>query len=87
MNAPKSGDYLKAIVTPDEREGDLATYERMHLAHYRPRTEFEKDQVQTLAVLGWRLRRYSRMESEILAVHGFEQGIEEGQEEFCAAAA
>ena len=75
MNSLKHGGYSKRLLLSDEQAADLRRLERMYQAHYRPRNEFEIDQVQALTALAWRLRRYGRMETEILQMHGFEKVI------------
>jgi hypothetical protein len=82
FNAMKHGVYSKHLITPDENDSDLARLERSYVAYYRPPSEFELGQVRDLAGLAWRLRRYGRMESEILSDHGFEQEHEHGQDQF-----
>ena len=56
--------------------------ERMYVAHYRPASELERHEVRQLAVLDWRIQRYSRMETEILTLHGYEREHEQGNETF-----
>jgi hypothetical protein len=78
LNALRPGAHSKSFLTPDEQDADLGRLESMYLAHYRPRSEFEKDQVQTLAASDWRLRRCRRMEAEIIELYGFEDEDQHG---------
>jgi hypothetical protein len=82
LNATKHGAYSKNLLTPDENDADLARLERMYVAHYRPPSELELDDVRQLATLAWRLQRYARLETEILTLHGYEREQERGTEGF-----
>ena len=82
MNALKHGAYSKHLLTPDENDADLERLERKYVAHYRPTSELELEEVRQLAGLAWRLRRYGRMEAEVLTDHGYECEHENGKDEF-----
>jgi len=74
LNALKHGAFATQILTPDEHAEDRRAFDRLYLEHYSPRTQLDRHQVLSLAALGWRLRRYGRMDTEILTVHGYEPG-------------
>jgi hypothetical protein len=82
FNALTHGAYSKQLLTPDESDADLARLERMYVAHYRPPTELELEEVRQLASLAWRLGRYARMETEILTDHGYEREHDQGIDQF-----
>ena len=82
MNALKHGAYSKHLLTPDENDADLERLERKYVAHYRPTSELELEEARELAGLAWRLRRYARMEAQVLTDHGFLHESENGVDEF-----
>ncbi len=69
-NAWKHGLYA-GLALPDERDEDFRRLQRAFLAHYQPQNPVDYEQVVQLAALMSRLRRYPKMETEILASHGF----------------
>ena len=82
LNAVKHGAYSTHLLTPDENDADLERLERKYVAHYRPSAELELEEVRELAASAWRLRRYARMEAEVLTAHGYFRENENGVEEF-----
>jgi len=78
-NALKFGLYSKTVLTPEEKDADFIRLQHVHMSYYNPRSEFERDQVFYLSVLAWRLRRYGKMEAEIMGLYGYHQAQEEDQ--------
>jgi hypothetical protein len=85
LNALRHGGYAK-MVTPDESEKDLLRLQRAFLEHYHPASAVEHAQVLELGLLASRVRRYGRMEGEILTNHGFDPDPEHDQEIYYAGA-
>jgi hypothetical protein len=69
-----------AVVSTSLQE--LAQLERMFLAHYRPPTALEGEEVKRLAGLHWRLKRCGRIEAGILTDHGTEPQHEKDQDPY-----
>lgn len=83
LNALRHGGYA-IVLTPDETNKDLVRLQKLYLAHYRPNKQLDIEQVRVLAWLDFRLRRYGRMEGEILTAHGFERDPEHQQDFYYA---
>lgn len=81
LNATKHGAYSRHLLTPDENDADLERLERKYVAHYRPKSELELEEVKDLAGLAWRIRRCARMEAEVLTAHGYDHEHNSGVEE------
>ena len=85
LNALRHGAYTK-IVTPDEKDKEWLRLQRVYLDHYQPTNPVDQEQVCELAALASRLRRYGRMEGEILTSHGFEPDPDHEREFYYAGA-
>jgi hypothetical protein len=81
QNALKHGGYAKALLTPDELDVDFTQWKNIFFARYSPQNEFDQYEVESLAALAWRLRRFGRMEAEILSIHGYEPQDQVGSAE------
>jgi len=66
MNALKHGLTAKAITLPAEDLAEFARYVQTFMDDYKPRGATEKELIETIADLSWRLKRISKLERQII---------------------